>query len=150
MFERFTDRARKTMALAHQCANECHREKIDTEHLVLGLLKEGNGVGAKVLKGLGVTFEGAQAEVYRLVGCGPDTVTTERLSQTPQSKKVIEYAINEARSFNQNWIGTEHLLLGLIHDQQTVAAQVLVNLGLKPEEVRKAVLAGFPTDPSPT
>jgi ATP-dependent Clp protease ATP-binding subunit ClpC len=140
MFERFTDRARKVMALANQEAQRFNHEYIGTEHVLLGLVKEGIGVGANVLKNLDVDLRKVRLEVEKLVKSGPEMVTMGKLPQTPRAKKVIEYAIEEARNLNHNYVGTEHLLLGLLREQDGVAAQVLMNLGLKLEEVREEVL----------
>ena len=140
MFERFTDRARKVMALANQEAQRFNHEYIGTEHILLGLVKEGSGVGANVLKNLGVDLRKVRLEVEKLVKSGPDIVTMGKLPQTPRAKKVIEFAIEEARNLNHNYVGTEHLLLGLLREHDGVAAQVLMNLGLKLEEVREEVL----------
>ncbi|MEE9297197.1 MAG: ATP-dependent Clp protease ATP-binding subunit, partial [Phycisphaerae bacterium] len=140
MFERFTDRARKVMALANQEAQRFNHEYIGTEHMLLGLVKEGSGVGANVLKNLDVDLRKVRLEVEKLVKSGPDMVTMGKLPQTPRAKKVIEYAIEEARNLNHNYVGTEHLLLGLLREQDGVAAQVLIVLGLKLEEVRDEVL----------
>jgi len=140
MFERFTDRARKVMALANQEAQRFNHEYIGTEHILLGLVKEGSGVGANVLKNLDIDLRKVRLEVEKLVKSGPDMVTMGKLPQTPRAKKVIEYAIEEARNLNHNYVGTEHLLLGLLREHDGVAAQVLMNLGLRLEEVREEVL----------
>ncbi|MGH7131463.1 MAG: ATP-dependent Clp protease ATP-binding subunit [Phycisphaerales bacterium] len=140
MFERFTDRARKVMALANQEAQRFNHEYIGTEHILLGLVKEGSGVGANVLKNLDVDLRKVRLEVEKLVRAGPEMVTMGKLPQTPRAKKVIEYAIEEARNLNHNYVGTEHLLLGLLREHDGVAAQVLMNLGLKLENVREEVL----------
>ncbi len=140
MFERFTDRARKVMALANQEAQRFNHEYIGTEHILLGLVKEGSGVGANVLKNLDIDLRKVRLEVEKLVKSGPEMVTVGKLPQTPRAKKVIEYAIEEARNLNHNYVGTEHLLLGLLREQDGVAAQVLMNLGVKLEEVREEVL----------
>ena len=140
MFERFTDRARKVMALANQEAQRFNHEYIGTEHILLGLVKEGSGVGANVLKNLDVDLRKVRLEVEKLVKQGPEMVTMGKLPQTPRAKKVIEYAIEEARNLNHNYVGTEHLLLGLLREHDGVAAQVLMNLNLKLEEVREEVL----------
>ncbi|MEM6551056.1 MAG: ATP-dependent Clp protease ATP-binding subunit [Planctomycetota bacterium] len=152
MFERFTDRARKVMALANQEAQRFNHEYIGTEHILLGLVKEGSGVGANVLKNLEVDLRKVRIEVEKLVKSGPDMVTMGKLPQTPRAKKVIEYAIEEARNLNHNYVGTEHLLLGLLREQEGVAAQVLMNLGLKLDEVRDEVLnlLGAGVDPEET
>jgi len=150
MFERFTDRARKVMALANQEAQRFNHEYIGTEHILLGLVKEGSGVGANVLKNLDVDLRKVRLEVEKLVKAGPEMVTMGKLPQTPRAKKVIEFAIEEARNLNHNYVGTEHLLLGLLREHDGVAAQVLMNLGLKLEQVREEVLnllgAGNDTD----
>ena len=140
MFERFTDRARKVMALANQEAQRFNHEYIGTEHILLGLVKEGSGVAANVLKNLDVDIKKLRLEVEKLVKSGPDMVTMGKLPQTPRAKKVIEFAIEEARSLNHNYVGTEHILLGMLRETDGVAAQVLMNLGLKLENVRQEVL----------
>jgi ATP-dependent Clp protease ATP-binding subunit ClpC len=153
MFERLTDRARKVMALANQEAQRLNHEYIGTEHILLGLVKEGSGVGANVLKNLDIDLRKVRLEVEKLVKSGPEMVTMGKLPQTPRAKKVIEYAIEEARNLNHNYVGTEHLLLGLLREHDGVAAQVLMNLGLKLEEVREEVLnllgAGVETEEAP-
>lgn len=140
MYERFTDRARKVMQLANQEAQRFNHEYIGTEHILLGLVKEGSGVAANVLKNLEVDLRKIRLEVEKIVQSGPDMVTMGKLPQTPRAKKVIEYAMEEARNLNHNYVGTEHLLLGLLREQEGVAAQVLMNLGLKLEDVREEVL----------
>ena len=128
------------MALANQEAQRFNHEYIGTEHILLGLVKEGSGVGATVLKNLEVDIKKLRLEVEKLVKSGPDMVTMGKLPQTPRAKKVIEYAIEEARSLNHNYVGTEHILLGLLRESEGIAAQVLMNLGLKLEDVRQEVL----------
>src|ERR1044071_4509062 len=140
MYERFTDRARKVMQLANQEAQRFNHEYIGTEHILLGLVKEGSGVAANVLKNLDVDLRKIRLEVEKLVQSGPDMVTMGKLPQTPRAKKVIEYSMEEARNLNHNYVGTEHILLGLLREQEGVAAAVLMNLGLKLEEVREEVL----------
>jgi ATP-dependent Clp protease ATP-binding subunit ClpC len=151
MFERFTDRARKVMALANQEAQRFNHEYISTEHILLGLVKEGSGVGATVLKNLDVDIKKLRLEVEKLVKSGPDMVTMGKLPQTPKAKKVIEYAIEEARALNHNYVGTEHILLGILRETDGIAAQVLMNIGLKLEDVRQEVLnlLGAGVDDSP-
>jgi len=128
------------MALANQEAQRFNHEYIGTEHILLGLVKEGSGVGATVLKNLDVDVKKLRLEVEKLVKSGPDMVTMGKLPQTPRAKKVIEYAIEEARALNHNYVGTEHILLGLLRETEGIAAQVLMNLGLKLEDVRQEVL----------
>ncbi|MFL5341361.1 MAG: ATP-dependent Clp protease ATP-binding subunit [Gemmataceae bacterium] len=142
MYERFTDRARKVMQLANQEAQRFNHEYIGTEHILLGLVKEGSGVAANVLKNLDIDLRKIRLEVEKIVqtGSGNEMVTMGKLPHTPRAKKVIEYSIEEARNLNHNYVGTEHLLLGLLREQEGVAAQVLMNLGLKLEDVREEVL----------
>jgi ATP-dependent Clp protease ATP-binding subunit ClpC len=140
MFERFTDRARKVMALANQEAQRFNHEYVGTEHILLGLVKEGQGVAANVLHNLQVDLKKIRLEVEKIVKSGPAMVTMGKLPQTPRAKKVIEFAIEEARNLGHNYVGTEHLLLGLLREHDGVAAQVLMNLGLKLDEVRAEVL----------
>ena len=140
MYETFTDRARKVMQLANQEAQCFNHEYIGTEHILLGLVKEGSGVAANVLKNLDIDLRKIRLEVEKIVMSGPDMVRMGKLPQTPRAKKVIEFAIEEARLLNHNYVGTEHLLLGLLREQEGVAAQVLMNLGLKLEDVREEVL----------
>jgi ATP-dependent Clp protease ATP-binding subunit ClpC len=141
MYERFTDRARKVMQLANQEAQRFNHEYIGTEHVLLGLIKEGSGVAANVLKNLDIDLRKIRLEVEKLVQSGPDMVTMGKLPQTPRAKKVIEYSMDEARNLGHNYVGTEHILLGLLREQEGVAAQVLMNLGLKLEDVREEVLS---------
>src|SRR5215467_7593785 len=141
MYERFTDRARKVMQLANQEAQRFNHEYIGTEHILLGLVKEGSGVAANVLKNLDIDLRKIRLEVEKIVQTGSgEMVSMGRLPHTPRAKKVIEYSIEEARNLNHNYVGTEHLLLGLLREQEGVAAQVLMNLGLKLEDVREEVL----------
>lgn len=140
MYERFTDRARKVMQLACQEAQHFNQEYMGTEHLLLGLVKEGSGVAANVLKSLNIDLCKIRPEVEKIIQSGPGKVTMSRLPQTPRVKKAIEYAIEEARTLNHNYVGTEHLLLGLLREGENVGTQVLMNLGLKLSDVRKEVL----------
>ncbi len=140
LFGAFTDHARKVMALANQEAQRFNHEYIGTEHILLGLVKEGSGVGANVLKNLDVDLRKVRLEVEKLVKAGPEMVTMGKLPQTPRVMQVIKYAIEEARNLNHNYVGTEHLLLGLLREHDGVAAWVLRNLGLRLEEVREEVL----------
>ena len=153
MYERFTDRARKVMQLANQEAQRFNHEYIGTEHILLGLVQEGSGVAANVLKNLDMDLRKIRGGVQQIVQHGPggEQVVMGRLPHTPRSKKVIEYAIEEARTLNHNYVGTEHLLLGLLREQEGVAAQVLMDMGLKLERVRDEVLkmlGHLPPDPS--
>src|SRR5881227_4089918 len=114
MYERFTDRARKVMQLANQEAQRFNHEYIGTEHILLGLVKEGSGVAANVLKNLDIDLKKIRLEVEKLVKAGPSMVTMGQLPFTPRAKKVLELSVEEASNLGHNYIGTEHLLLGLI------------------------------------
>jgi ATP-dependent Clp protease ATP-binding subunit ClpA len=140
MYERFTDRARKVMQLATEEAQRFNHEYIGTEHILLGLVKEGSGVAADVLKNLNVYLPRVRLEVEKIVQPGPDMVSMGRLPQTPRAKKVVEFSIEEARKLNCAYVGTEHLLLGLIREQEGLAAQVLINLGLSLPAIRNEIL----------
>src|SRR5262249_38411927 len=113
---------------------------IGTEHVLLGLVKEGSGVAANVLQTLGIDLRKIRLEVEKIVPMGTDAVTMAKLPQTPRTKKAIDYATEEARNFNHKYVGTEHLLLGLLREQEGIAAQVLVNMGLKLDDLRHEVL----------
>ena len=136
MFERLTDRARKIMSLANQEAQALNHDYIGTEHILLALVKEGSGVGANVLKSLVVDLRTVRLEVEKLVKPGPDMVTMGKLPQTPRAKRVIELAIEEARTLGHNYIGSDHLLLGLIAEGDGVAGHVLRSLGVELEKAR--------------
>lgn len=140
MYENFTERSRKVMALANQEAQRLNHEHIGTEHVLLGLIKEGSGVGANVLKNMGLELPQVRREVERLVKPGQAIVTVGRPLHTPLTKKVIEYALDEARKLNHSHVGTEHLLLGLLRVNEGKAVEVLMGLGIKLEEVRQEVL----------
>src|SRR6478735_3915613 len=118
MFERFTDRARKVMQIANQEAQRFNHEYIGTEHILLGLIKEGSGVAANVLNNLDADLRKVRLEVETIVQTGPGGVgiAAGQRPQTPRSKKVIEYAVEEARRLKHNYVGTEHLLLGLLRE----------------------------------
>ena len=141
MYERFTDRARKVMVLANHEAQRFYHEYIGTEHVLLGLVKEGNGVAANVLKNLDLNLRNVRLEIEKIMQSGPERVIKGKLPQAPKAKKVIEYAMEEARKLKHKYVGTEHLLLGLLRVEEGVAAQVLMNYGLKVEQVREEVIA---------
>jgi ATP-dependent Clp protease ATP-binding subunit ClpC len=140
MFDRFTDRAKKVMNLARQEAQRFNHEYLGTEHILLGLVQEGSGVAANVLKNMGIDLTKIRAEVEKIVKTGPSMVTMGQLPFTPRAKKVLELSMEEASNLGHNYIGTEHLLLGLIKENEGIAAQVLMNLGVKLEDVREEVL----------
>jgi ATP-dependent Clp protease ATP-binding subunit ClpC len=140
MFDRFTDRAKKVMNLARQEAQRFNHEYLGTEHILLGLVQEGSGVAANVLKNMGIDLTKIRAEVEKIVKTGPSMVTMGQLPFTPRAKKVLELSMEEASNLGHNYIGTEHLLLGLIKENEGIAAQVLLNLNVKLEDVREEVL----------
>ena len=140
MFDRFTDRAKKVMNLARQEAQRFNHEYLGTEHILLGLVQEGSGVAANVLKNMGIDLTKIRSEVEKIVKTGPSMVTMGQLPFTPRAKKVLELSMEEAGNLGHNYIGTEHLLLGLIKENEGIAAQVLMNLGVKLEDVREEVL----------
>ena len=140
MFDRFTDRAKKVMNLARQEAQRFNHEYLGTEHILLGLVQEGSGVAANVLKNMAIDLNKIRAEVENIVKTGPTMVTMGQLPFTTRAKKVLELSMEEASNLGHNYIGTEHLLLGLIKENEGIAAQVLLNLGVKLEDVREEVL----------
>ncbi len=149
MFEKFTDRARKVINLARQEAERLGHEFIGTEHILLGLVKEGSGVAANVLENLDVDLEKIRMEIEKYVSSSGETVhSSSSLPFTPKAKKVLELAMEEARNLEHNYIGTEHLLLGLLREQEGMAAQVLVNLGVKLEDVRAEVMELLGAEPT--
>jgi len=141
MFERFTDRARMVLSQANEQAQLFGHEYIGTEHILMGLLKEGSGAGAAVLKDHGVDINKMLVEIEQILKLkgGADMTTTEQLPQRPGAVKAIEYAVEEARELNNDHIGTEHILLGLLRQSDGIAAQVLTNLGLKLEDIRQSL-----------
>src|SRR5262247_1503157 len=140
MFDRFTDRARKVMNLAKSEAQRLNHEYIGTEHILLGLVQEGSGVAANVLRNMGIDLKRIRAEIEKLVKGSSTMVPMGQLPFTPRAKKVLELSLEEASQLGHNYIGTEHLLLGLIREQEGIAAQVLMNLNIKLEDVRQEVL----------
>ena len=140
MFDRFTDRAKKVMNLARQEAQRFNHEYLGTEHILLGLVQEGSGVAANVLKQMQIDLDKIRVEVEKIVKTGPSMVTMGQLPFTPKAKKVLELSLEEASNLGHNYIGTEHILLGLIKENEGIAAQVLMNLGVKLEDVREEVL----------
>ncbi len=145
MFNRFTERARKVIILAKEEARRFNHDYIGTEHILLGLIREGEGVAAAVLQKLGVSLENIRLEIEKLVQPGPTTQIIGDIPFTPRAKKALELAAEEARSLGHNYIGTEHLLLGLIREGEGISSQVLLNLGMDLNSVRNEVmeLLGF-------
>ncbi|MDD2679393.1 MAG: ATP-dependent Clp protease ATP-binding subunit [Candidatus Omnitrophica bacterium] len=140
MFNRFTERARKVIILAKEEARRFNHDYIGTEHILLGLIREGEGVASTVLQKLGLSLENIRLEVEKLVQPGPTTQIIGDIPFTPRAKKALELAAEEARSLGHNYIGTEHLLLGLIREGEGIASQVLLNLGLDLNSVRNEVM----------
>ncbi len=140
MFNRFTERARKVIILAKEEARRFNHDYIGTEHILLGLIREGEGVASTVLQKLGLSLENIRLEVEKLVQPGPTTQIIGDIPFTPRAKKALELAAEEARSLGHNYIGTEHLLLGLIREGEGIASQVLLNLGLELNTVRSEVM----------
>src|SRR4051812_35011985 len=134
-FEKFTERARKVLTLAQEEAQRFNHNYIGTEHLLLGLVREGDGVAARVLNNLGVELNKVRSAVEFIIGRG-DRATTGEIGLTPRAKRVIELAVDEARRLNHSYIGTEHLLLGLVREGEGIAAGVLESLGVNLERVR--------------
>ncbi|MEX1026198.1 MAG: Clp protease N-terminal domain-containing protein, partial [Planctomycetota bacterium] len=147
MFDRFTDRAKKVMNLARQEAQRFNHEYLGTEHVLLGLVQEGSGVAANVLRNMQIDLAKIRTEVEKLVKTGPSMVTMGQLPFTPRAKKVLELSMEEAGNLGHNYIGTEHLLLGLIKENEGIAAKVLTNLGVKLEDVREEVLEFLGAEP---
>ena len=140
MLERFTERARKVILLAKEESKRFNHDYIGTEHILLGLIREGEGVAAAVLQSLGLSLDRIRLEVEKLVQPGPSTMVSGDIPFTPTAKKVLDLATEEARALGHNYIGTEHLLLGLIREGEGVASQVLLNLGLDLQKVRSEIL----------
>jgi ATP-dependent Clp protease ATP-binding subunit ClpA len=139
MFERFTDRARRVVVLAQEEARMLSHNHIGTEHILLGLIHEGEGVAARALESLGIALNTVRNEVERMIGQG-SAAPTGHIPFTPRAKKVLELSLREALQLGHNYIGTEHILLGLIREGEGVAAQVLQKLGADLNRVRQQVI----------
>src|SRR3712207_1752715 len=139
MFERFTDRARRVVVLAQEEARLLNHNYIGTEHILLGLIHEGEGVAAKALEQLGISLEAVRTQVEEIIGQGGSS-PSGHIPFTPRAKKVLELSLREALQLSHNYIGTEHILLGLIREGEGVAAQVLVKLGADLSRVRQQVI----------
>ena len=139
MFERFTDRGRQVVVLAHEEARRLEHDFVGTEHILLGLLQEGEGVAGKALESLGISLEAVRTKVMEISG-PPGSSTTESPPFTPRAKKVLDLALREALQLGQNFIGTEHMLLGIVREGQGLAAQVLVSMGTDLTRVRQQVI----------
>src|SRR5690606_30065097 len=139
MFERFTDRARRVVVLAQEEARLLNHSYIGTEHILLGLIHEGEGVAAKALESLSISLEAVRNQVEEIIGQGGSS-PSGHIPFTPRAKKVLELSLREALQLGHNYIGTEHILLGLIREGEGVAAQVLVKLGADLSRVRQQVI----------
>jgi ATP-dependent Clp protease ATP-binding subunit ClpA len=139
MFERFTDRARRVVVLAQDEARLLNHNYVGTEHVLLGLIREREGVAATALESLGISLEAVRAQVEEIIGQG-QSAPTGHIPFTPRAKKVLELSLREAKQLGHNYIGTEHVLLGLIREGEGVAAQVLVKLGGDLSRVRQQVI----------
>jgi ATP-dependent Clp protease ATP-binding subunit ClpC len=148
MFERFTERARKVIVLAQHEARALKHNYIGTEHLLLGLMREEEGIAARVLESFGLTVEEIRAQVARIVGQG-DEVGTGQIPFTPRSKRVLELSLRQAITLQHNHIGTEHLLLALLHEGGGVALQILDDLGADPDDVWAAVFRALGSEDPP-
>jgi hypothetical protein len=140
-FERFTDRARRVLVLAQEEARLLNHGFIGTEHILLGLIHEGDGLAAKALESLGVSLDGARERVEETIGPASPQLATSSPPFTPRAKKVLELSLREALQLGHNYIGTEHMLLGLIREGEGVAAQVLVSLGCDLQRAREVVIS---------
>ena len=140
MFERFTERARQVVVFSQEEARTLKHNYIGTEHILLGLLREEEGLAARVLESLGITAERVRTQVVRIVGYGED-VASGQIPFTPRAKKVLELALREALSLGHNYIGTEHILLGLVRENEGVAARILLDFDADSERVRMEVIS---------
>ena len=149
MFERFTESARQVVVLAQDEARELKHNYLGTEHLLLGLIREESGVAATVLMSFGITIEDVRAQVERLIGEG-DEVTGGQIPFTPRAKKVLELALREALSLGHNYVGTEHILLGIVRENEGVAARILLDYDAVAEAVRNRVIEQLSPEPTAT
>jgi ATP-dependent Clp protease ATP-binding subunit ClpC len=140
MFERFTDRARRVVVLAQEEARMLNHNYIGTEHILLALIREGGGVAARALESLGITEEAARQQVEEIVGRGQEGPQRGHLPFTPQAKKTLQLSMREAIALGHAYIGTEHILLGLVREDDGVAVRVLNGLGVDPNRVRQQVI----------
>jgi ATP-dependent Clp protease ATP-binding subunit ClpC len=140
VFERFTERARQVVVLAQDESRNLKHHYIGTEHLLLGLLREEQGLAATALSSLGITLEGTRAEIVSRVGEGDQPITSGQIPFTPRAKKVLELSLREALSLNHNYIATEHILLGLIRENEGVAAHALQALGAEADTVCQKII----------
>ena len=143
VFERFTERARQAVVLAQDESRGLKHNYIGTEHILLGLLREEEGVAARVLESLGITIDRVREQIVRIVGSGEEEISVQ-IPFTPRAKKVLELALREALSLSHNYIGTEHILLGLVRENEGVAARILLDFDADPEKIRNSVIRMLP------
>ena len=148
MFERFTERARQVVVLAQEEARTLKHNYIGTEHILLGLLREEEGLAARVLESLDITVERVRAQVVRIVGSGEE-VTSGQIPFTPRAKKVLELALREGLALGHNYIGTEHVLLGLVRENEGVAARILLEFDADADKVRDEIIRMLEGAPRP-
>ena len=148
MFEKFTERSRKVVLLAQEESQRMGHNYLGTEHLLLGLLKEDEGVAARALTSLNVTLDGAREQLETIVGYGEEGLGRQQTPFTPRAKKILELALGESLQLGHDYIGTEHLLLGLVRESEGVAARILANLDVGPEKVRREVIRMLGVGPS--
>jgi ATP-dependent Clp protease ATP-binding subunit ClpC len=147
LFERFTERARQVVVLAQDEARALRHNYIGTEHLLLGLLREEEGIAARVLDSLDVTYEEVRAQVARIVGEGDEPLVSGQIPFTPRAKRVLELALREALSVGHPYLGTEHLLLGLVRENQGVAARILLDFDADAEKIRNEIIRSLSGPP---
>jgi len=147
MFERFTERARQVVVLAQDEARIVRHNYIGTEHLLLGLLREDEGLAGRVLVDLGVSLEDVRAQVARIIGAG-DEAATGQIPFTPRAKKVLELSLREAMALGHNYIDTEHILLGLLRENEGVAVRILLDLGVDAEKIRHEIVRKLGPSPA--
>ncbi|HEY4897982.1 MAG TPA: Clp protease N-terminal domain-containing protein [Solirubrobacteraceae bacterium] len=145
MFERFTERARQVVVLAQEEARTLKHNLIGTEHILLGLLREEEGLAARVLESLGITVERVRIEVMQVGAAPGEDVASGQIPFTPRAKNVLELALREALSLGHNYIGTEHILLGLVRENEGVAARILLDFDADSEKIRNAVRSMMPS-----
>lgn len=141
MYEKFTDRARLVLQLANEEAQRQKSMYIGTEHFLLGLIMEEQGIACKVLRSFGIDLEEVSARVEKLIQVSSDEELPDKLPQAPKIKRVVDSAIREALSLGHDYIGTEHLLLGVLQEEESVAVQIILNFGCKLNDVREGVLS---------
>lgn len=141
MYERYSDRVRKVMSLADQEAKRCNQERVAPEHILVGLVKEGTGVGANVLKNLDIDLRRVRSALEGKISIGPDMVSMGKLSLTPFAQQIMKLAVATAERLQHNWIGTEHILIALATEPQGIVAEVFRDLGVTKEKAEKEVLA---------